>query len=69
MHHGITLADLQLSLRSSDTIFTDPQGKLAHRSVHIPRKTQHGLTSYLFGLLYYSDVWETEKESVYVCEG
>ena len=28
-------ADLQLSLRSSGTIFTDPQGKLAHRSLQI----------------------------------
>ena len=26
---------MQLSLRSSGTMFTDPQGKLAHRSVQI----------------------------------
>ena len=33
------LADLQLSLRSSGTIFTDPQGKLAHRSVQILKES------------------------------
>ena len=33
------LTDLQLSLRSSGTIFTDPQGKLAHRSVQILKES------------------------------
>ena len=33
------LADLQLSLRSSGTIFTDPQGKLAHRSLQILKES------------------------------
>ena len=33
------LADLQLSLGSSGTIFTDPQGKKAHRSVQILKES------------------------------
>ena len=44
------LADLQLSLRSSGTIFTDPEGKKAHSSVQILKESSTWAVS----------VWVTE---------
>ena len=48
------LADLQLSLRSSGTIFTDPQGKKGHRSVQILKE---------------SSIWGVETDEWIVTKG